>query len=64
MNIDSYDGALKCWFTLDTKGFRGHKIDWLVWRLEDELKNSVKWFKDWHETMFDHKYVCTKRCHE
>jgi hypothetical protein len=32
-SIESYHGALKCSFTLDTKGFRGHKIDLLVWRL-------------------------------
>ncbi len=32
-NIKSYHGALKCWFAFDTKGFRGHRIDWLVWRL-------------------------------
>jgi len=31
--IESYHGALKRWFALDTKGFRGHRIDWLVWRL-------------------------------
>jgi hypothetical protein len=32
-SIESYHGALKRWFALDTKGFRGHRIDWLVWRL-------------------------------
>ncbi len=32
-SIESYHGALKHWLTLDTKGFRGHKINWLVWRL-------------------------------
>jgi len=31
VNIESYHGALKRWFALDTKGFRGCKIDWLVW---------------------------------
>jgi hypothetical protein len=30
-NIESYHGALKRWFVLDTKGLRGHRIDWLVW---------------------------------
>jgi hypothetical protein len=25
--------VLKHWFTLDTKGFRGHRIDWLLWQL-------------------------------
>jgi hypothetical protein len=33
VNIETYHGALKHWFALDTKGFRGHKIDWLVWQL-------------------------------
>jgi len=33
-------------------------------RVEDGLGNSVKRFKDWHETMFNHTNVCTKRCHE
>jgi len=32
--------------------------------VEDGLGNSVKWFKDWHETMFNHTNVCIKRCHE
>ncbi len=32
-SIESYHGALKRWLTLDTKGLRGHRIDWLVWRL-------------------------------
>jgi hypothetical protein len=30
--IESYHGALKHWFSLETKGFRGQQIDWLVWR--------------------------------
>ncbi len=33
MNIEFYHGTLKCWFSLETKGFRGCQIDWLVWRL-------------------------------
>jgi hypothetical protein len=32
-SIESYYGALKCWFALDIKGFRGHGIDRLVWWL-------------------------------
>ncbi len=32
-NIKSYHNALKHWFSLDTKGLRGHWIDWLVWML-------------------------------
>jgi hypothetical protein len=32
--------------------------------VEDGLGNSVKWFKDWHGTMFDHTNVHTKQCHE
>jgi len=31
VSIESYRGALKRWFAFDTKGFRKHKIDWLVW---------------------------------
>ncbi len=33
-------------------------------RVEDGLGNSVKRFKDWHETMLNHTNVCTKRCHK
>jgi hypothetical protein len=33
-------------------------------RVEDGLGNSVKWLKDWHETMFNHTNVRTKQCHE
>jgi hypothetical protein len=32
-NIESYHGALKRWLALDTKGLRGCRINWLVWRL-------------------------------
>jgi hypothetical protein len=32
-NIESYHEVLKCWFSFETKGLRGHYIDWLVWRL-------------------------------
>ncbi len=32
--------------------------------IEDELGNSVKRLKNWHETMFSHTNVHTKRCHE
>jgi hypothetical protein len=33
-------------------------------RVEDGLGNNVKQLKDWHETMFNHTNVCTKRFHE
>jgi len=33
-------------------------------RVEDGLGNSVKRFKDWHETMINHTNVRTKQCHE
>jgi len=33
-------------------------------RVEDGLGNSVKSFKDWHETMLNHTNVRTKQCHE
>jgi hypothetical protein len=32
-SIESYHGALKRWFSLETKGLRGRRIDWLMWRL-------------------------------
>jgi hypothetical protein len=32
-SIESYHSALKHWLALDTKGFKWHRIDWLVWRL-------------------------------
>jgi hypothetical protein len=32
--------------------------------VEGALGNNVKWFKNWHETMLNHRNVCTKRCHE
>jgi hypothetical protein len=28
-----YHDAFKHWFLFETKGLRGHQIDWLVWRL-------------------------------
>jgi hypothetical protein len=31
--IESYHGALKHLFSLKTKGLRGQRIDWLVWKL-------------------------------
>ncbi len=31
-SIESYHGALKRWFSLETKGLRGQRIDWLIWR--------------------------------
>jgi hypothetical protein len=33
VSIESYHSALKRWLVLDTKGLRGCRIDWLVWRL-------------------------------
>jgi hypothetical protein len=33
-------------------------------RVEDGLGNSVKRFKDWHETMLNHTNVRTKQCNE
>jgi hypothetical protein len=32
-SIESYHGALKRWFFLETKGLQGRWINWLVWRL-------------------------------
>jgi hypothetical protein len=37
VNIESYHGALKRWFALDTKGLRGYTIDWLVWQLTTSI---------------------------
>jgi hypothetical protein len=38
---------------------------WLVLHyIENGLGNSVKWLKNWYETMFNHTNVCTKRRHE
>ncbi len=31
--IEFYHGALKHWFSLETKGLRRRRIDWLIWRL-------------------------------
>jgi len=31
-SIEPQHGALKCWFSLETKGFQGQWIDWLMWR--------------------------------
>jgi hypothetical protein len=36
----------------------------MLHHIKDGLGNNVKWFKDWHETMFNHTNVHTKRCHE
>ncbi len=32
-SIESYHGALKHWFSLETKGLQSWWIDWLVWKL-------------------------------
>jgi hypothetical protein len=32
----------------------------VLYHIEDGLGNSVKWFKDWHETMFNHTNARTK----
>ncbi len=32
-SIEFYHGALKQWFSFETKSIRGHCIDWLVWKL-------------------------------
>jgi hypothetical protein len=32
--------------------------------VEDGLGNNVKQLKDWHETMFNHTNVHTKKCHK
>jgi hypothetical protein len=32
-NIEFYHGGLKRWLPLETKGSKGHYINWLVWRL-------------------------------
>jgi len=32
-SIESYHGVVKHWFALDTKGFKGCRINWLVWQL-------------------------------
>jgi hypothetical protein len=38
-SIKSYHEVLKHWFFLETKGLRGCRIDWLVWR----LTTTVAW---------------------
>jgi len=30
VNIKFYHEAIKCWFFRETKGLKGHNIDWLV----------------------------------
>jgi hypothetical protein len=32
-SIEFYHGALKRWFSLETKGLQDWQIDWLVWKL-------------------------------
>ncbi len=67
-SIESYHGALKCWFVVDTKGLRGRRSDWSVWRLTTTiarhymhtLEMKKRALKDWHETMFNHTNVRTK----
>jgi len=51
--IESYHDVLKHWFAFDTKGLKGRRIDWLVWRLITtiahhymhtlEMKNQSIW---------------------
>jgi len=33
VNIESYHGALKNWFSFETKGISRRKINYLTWRL-------------------------------
>jgi hypothetical protein len=33
VSIESYHEVLKCWFSLETKGLKGCRINWLMWRL-------------------------------
>jgi hypothetical protein len=40
-SIESYHSALRRWFALDTKGLRGHRIDWLVWRLKNNHRTPL-----------------------
>ncbi len=42
VSIKSYHGALKHWFSLETKKFQGRQIDWLVWRLMHKAKMKKK----------------------
>jgi len=37
VNIESYHGVLKHWFSLETKALKGHRIDWLVWKLTTKV---------------------------
>ncbi len=37
--IESSHGALKCWFSLEIKGFWGWRINWLMWRLKTIVAN-------------------------
>jgi hypothetical protein len=37
--IESYHGALKRWFAIETKRLRGQHIDWVVW----QLRTIVAW---------------------
>ncbi len=37
MSIEFYHGVLKHWFSLGIKGFKGHRIDWLVWKLKTTI---------------------------
>ncbi len=47
-----------------TKANASLHLKLVLHRIEDGFENNVKWFKNWHETMFNHTNVRTKRCHE
>lgn len=56
--------ALNIWNICLTKVNESLHLGMVFQLVEDGIGNLVKWLKDWHETMFEDKNACNKRCHE
>jgi hypothetical protein len=51
-SIQSYHGALKCWFFLEIEGLRSRWIDWLMWRLTKTITKHYMHITKMKKRMF------------
>jgi hypothetical protein len=62
--------SLLCVIAIDVQGIHLSKVNEVVHPsmvfhcINDGLRNSVHWMKDWHETMLKHGNIRKKRVHE
>jgi hypothetical protein len=62
-NIESYHDVLKCWFILNTKSFRRHRIDWLVWWLTTTIARHYMHTLEMKKQGFIKKQGCGGHCY-